>query len=336
MRKRTLALVAVAAAAALAGCSSSNGSPSSSGSTASKYPTKPITLIVPFAAGGAADVTARIYASYASQKLGQTVTVQDVTGASGITGAMQAIQSPADGYTLFVDSQGTSATLFATFKSVPFKLDQRTYISQLAQADQYFVVSTKYPYTSLQSLMAFAKANPSQFSWAAGAAGSSVEYGVLQLLNAAGVDISKTKKSIEESGNAAASSAVGSGEVMFSCLSYAEASSLQAAGKGRILAVAADQPDPATPGIPTTASLGYKGADLILFQALAGPPGLPQNVVNAWTQVINSAVSDKATQAAAAKVGNELVAKSGSAMASYVSTEEQQLLPLATESGTRQ
>jgi tripartite-type tricarboxylate transporter receptor subunit TctC len=312
------------------------GGSSDSGSGGA-YPNRPVTLIVPFAAGGPADVTARLYAQFASDKFGEKVTVQNVTGASGITGALQAIKASPDGYTLFVDSQGTSATLAATFSSVPFALDQRTYISELAEAGQFYVVNSKSKFDTLKDLMDSAKADPEGFSWAAAAAGSSVEYGILQLLHAAGVDIAKTRKTVEQEGLAAASAAVASGEVQFSLLSYSEASSLQAAGKVKILAVAADERDPAAPDVPTTAELGYQGADMFLFQALAGPPKLAQSVTDAWLPVIKAAAEDPEMIASAKKIGNRLSSdRNGQDMADYVKKEYDEILPLAVSSGTRQ
>jgi tripartite-type tricarboxylate transporter receptor subunit TctC len=332
MRLRSTLLVALAVVSLGTACASTD----SGGGSDSAYPSKPVTLIVPFAAGGPADVTARLYAKFASTEFDKPVTVQNVTGASGITGALQAIKAAPDGYTLFVDSQGTSATLAATFSSVPFALDQRTYVSELAEAGQFYVVNAKQPYQDLKSLMAFAKANPTEFSWGAAAAGSSVEYGILQLLHAAGVDIGQTKKSVEQEGLAAASQAVASGEVMFSLLSYQEASSLQAAGKVRILGVAADERDPSSPDTPSTAELGYQGADMFLFQALAGPPKLPQQVTEAWLPVIKKAVADPTMTSQAKAIGNRLTAdRGGQAMADYVQKEYQEILPLAETSGTR-
>lgn len=336
MRFRNVRLVAAALPLAIIGTACGGSGSGDDAAGGSGYPNKPVTLIVPFAAGGPADVTARIFAKYATTSFGKTVSVQNVTGASGITGALQAIKAAPDGYTLFVDSQGTSATLAATFTSVPFTLDQRTYISELAESGQFYVVNAKAPYKDLKSLMAFAKDNPGKFSWGAAAAGSSVEYGILQLLHAAGVDIAKTRKSVEQEGLAAASAAVASGEVMFSLLSYAEASSLQAAGKVRILGVAADDRDPAAPDVPSTAELGYQGADMFLFQALAGPPKLPQSVVDAWTPVIKKAVQDPEMIKSAKAVGNRLTAdRDGRAMAEYLKKEYEEILPLAVSSGTR-
>lgn len=334
------ALVALGLAACSASSSSSSGGTAAStqsSSSGSSYPTRPITLIVPFAAGGPADVTARLFAQYATSVFHQTVNVEDVTGGSGITGVLQAIKAPADGYTLFVDSQATSGPLAATFSNLPFTLTQRTYISELAEQDQFFVVNAASSYKTLSQVMNFARTQPSQFSWAAAAAGSSVEYGILQLLNAANVPIPQTRKTIYQSGLAAASAAVASGEDLFGLVDPSEAQSLSASGKVRVLAVAADQRDSVMPSVPSTLELGYKGADLVLFQALAGPPGLPSNVIQAWEKVIKQAVTDPALIKKATAAGYTLTAdRDGPGMASYVNTEYQSLLKLAVSSGTRQ
>lgn len=311
-------------------------SPAGGGDTPPAYPTKPITLIVPFGPGGPADVTARLFAGYASTALKQPVTVQNVEGASGITGTLQAIRAQPDGYTFFIDSQATSAPLAATFKDLPFKIEERTYVSVMAEQYQYFIVNTKSPYTTLAEVMAAAKANPASLSWAAAAAGSSVEYGTLQLLQAAGVSIKDTRKVTFQSGLAESANAVASGQVLFGLVSQSLATSLSAAGKVRVLAVAADQRHPKLPDVPSTKELGYPQADLVIFQALAGPPNLPDHVVATWAKVLQDAVKDPEMVSKAEAGGVRLTAdRDGKAMQAYVKATYDQLLELAIATGTR-
>jgi tripartite-type tricarboxylate transporter receptor subunit TctC len=323
--------VSMVMAFSLAACGNSDDSTSSA-----KYPTGAVTWIVPFAAGGPGDLTARVYAEYATKALGKPVTVQNVEGGSGITGALQAIKSKPDGYTLFVDSQSTGPALAASFDDLPFKLDERTYISEMAEQYRYFVVNTKSSITTLKQAMELAKSDPAKFSWAAGAAGSSVEYGTLQLLHAAGVPIQQTRKVTFQAGLAESAAAVASGQVLFGTLSEQLAASLSSAHKVRILAVAADERQDKHRDVPTAAELGYGGTNLILFQALAGPPKLPDSVVKVWEKVIKDAAADPEVQKKAADLGTTFSAdRDKSGMESFVNENYDQLLELAKATGKR-
>lgn len=309
---------------------------SGAGSTAKNpaYPTHSIKLIYPFTAGGPGDITARLYAKYASQQWHQSVVVEDLPGASGVTGASQALHSAPDGYTLLINSQATDAALFASLTDLPFKRSERTYVSELAVQDDYFVVNADSPFKTLKDVMNFAKQNPSKFSWAGGAAGSAPMYTILELLHSAGVDIPKTRAVTFEGGLAPATQAVATGEVMFGVGINPTVTSLQAAGKVRILAAAATKRSPFM-NVPSSTELGYH-VDLEQYQGLAGPAKLPDYVVKDWEALIKKASKDPKFIADAKK--QELAVsslRSQSQMGPYVQQQYNALVPLAQEAGIR-
>lgn len=337
MRLRILISVTVCAAlVALVGGSATVSSSAASPKAARAYPTKGITIIVPFAAGGPADVMGRVYANFASSYFHVPVTVQNVVGASGITGTLQAINAAPDGYTLFVDSQATSALLQAAVKNLPFNITNRTYISELSRQYTYFVVPASSPWKTLKQAMAAAKANPSSFAWGAGAAGSSIMFACLELFKAAGVPVAQTRTTIISGGDSAEAAAVASGSVQFGAISPAAAASLSAAGKVRVLASPSPNSHAPFPNVPTAKKAGYPGVSLYNFQALAGPANLPASVISTWTKALQKAVYDKTVRQQAAANATALILNPGSTVAKFVADEYKQVLPLAEAAGIRQ
>jgi tripartite-type tricarboxylate transporter receptor subunit TctC len=323
--------LAMAAGLVLAACGGSTGSGDSS-----DYPKGHIQLIVPYAAGGPADLTGRLIAEYASKAFHQSVSVVNVEGGSGITGALQVIKGKADGYNLMIDSQSTGPALFAFVKTVPFKLDERTYISELAEQYPYFVASKKSGFTNLKDAMAAAKADPQSFAWAGGAAGSTAEIATLQLFKDAGVPLKSTREVVFQGGLAQSATAIASGQVPMGAIGEQAAKSLAAAGKVTILGVAAPERVDRSPDVPTAIEQGFPGTSTVLFQALAGPPGLPDSIVKKWQKVIADAVADPAEQAKAGDQGSKLTnEREGSEMTDFVNQQYAEFLELAKATGKR-
>ena len=291
---RAMAAIAVGLALTATACGSGSGT---AGDTGSSYPNRPITFVLPFAPGGTADLAGRALAKYASSKLHQPVNVTNIDAASGITGTQQALNAKPDGYTLMIDSGATSSAQAAENANLPYKVSNRTYIGQMVTGLYYFIVNAKSPYKSLTDVMNYAKQRPDDFSWAAGASGSNLEFAQLALFQAAGIPVQKTKMVVFSGGQAPSVAAVASGEVLFGICSEDNAKSLEAAGKVRILALSGSTKSQLFPNIPTAASLGYQAAPGSVtnsWTGLSGPPGLPSAVVQKWDQLIQSAIKDPA------------------------------------------
>src|SRR4030095_4174082 len=122
-------------------------------------PTKPIEIIVGYAPGGGADVAARLSAPHASKTWGQPVNVVNMPGASGITGALRALNARPDGYTLLLDPHATSAMLFAVESAVPVKMDGKTQIALITLDPVIYTVKIDSPWKSLKDVAEAARAN---------------------------------------------------------------------------------------------------------------------------------------------------------------------------------
>lgn len=295
MHRRNVAVLsafAVALVFAATACGSATPSGSSSNSAIAGYPKKPVTLIFPAAAGSNGDLITRAVAKYATSQLGGQVNGSDVAAASGITGTLQVANAPADGYTLL---SLTTTSEAITNPQVPYNFKKFTFLGEIATSQYYIIVSANSPYKTLPQLMAFAKANPSQFVWTSGASGSAFEFAILSLLQAANVPTTKTKLVPISGGQVPAVQAIASGEVLFGMAEQSAAEAAAAAGKVRVLAVLGSQRGPAFPNAPTTDSLGYKLAPGSLtggWIGLAGPPGMPAALVTKWQGILKSESTD--------------------------------------------
>lgn len=338
-------LVSIVASACSSGASPaatappSTSQPSSAASatpTSPPYPTKAITIIVPFDAGGPADLSARLVAEYASKQWGQPVQVVNVSGASGITGSLQALQADPDGYTMLLDSSATSSVLDATHAQLPFKLEDRAYGGRISTDSYYFVASTSTGWKTLADVKAAVTADPGSFTWGAGAAGSSLQFLGLQLLDAFGVDIDDTKMVIFEGGNAPNVQALAGGNVQFIPTVAADAQTLVSTGKGVILAVADTQRTKVLPDVPTTVEAGFATATLGTWQAIAGRGDLPAYVLDAWDALLAQASTDQAFLDAAVVAKRTVAYVPGDEWRAFVIAQRDNLLPLAEASGLRQ
>ena len=146
------------------------------------YPAKPIRLIVPFPAGGGADIFARLVGRKLGENMGQTFVVDNRAGASGIIGCEMVARSAPDGYTLLMGTTGTHTTNPAVFSKLPYEpLKDFAAISLVAESPFVLLVHPSLPVSSLKELIAFAKARPGQLTYASSGTGSSATRVILSL-----------------------------------------------------------------------------------------------------------------------------------------------------------
>ena len=131
------------------------------GAAAQAYPTKPITIVVPFSAGGTTDILARLVGQYLTTELGQPVVVDNKAGAGGNIGGALAAKAPADGYTLFMGTVGTHAINAALYKKMPFDhVKDFAPLSRVANVPNLLVSHPSQPFKTVPEMIAYAKANP--------------------------------------------------------------------------------------------------------------------------------------------------------------------------------
>ncbi len=304
-------------------------------SPAAQYPTRPITMIVPYAPGGGSDLSARLIATYAAKKFGKPVNVVNVVGASGITATMQMLGSPPDGYTLMIDGTSNTSFLAASRTDLPFKLEERTWLGRWIGDPMYYMFSASTPFKNLKEAMDFAKAKPAEYAWGAGAQASQSMFHGLSLLNDAGVDPMKTKMLVFPEGMAPSVQAVLAGTVMEAGAMATDLAKLLPTGKVKVLGVATLERTRQYPDVPTAKEQGFPNATLLSWYGLSGPKGLAAEAVEAWTKLAQDAARDPEFQAMAEKQNKPLSFMGPKEHLDYVLTESKNITALAVRVGLR-
>lgn len=301
----------------------------------SKYPARPVDIIVPYAPGGGSDLSARLIAGYAAKKLGRPVNVVNVVGASGITATMKMLASPPDGYTIMIDGTSNTSFLAASRADLPFKLEDRTWLGRWVGDPMYYMYSASTPFKSLKEAMEFARAKPTDYAWGAGAQGSQSMFHGLTLLSDAGIDPMKTKMLVFPEGMAPSVQAVLAGTVMHAGAMATDVAKLLPTGKVKVLGVATPERTKKYPDVPTAKEQGFPNATLISWYGLSGPKNLAAEAIEVWTKLAEQAAKDPEFHAMADKQNKTLSFMGPKEHREYVLAEARRVTELAVKVGLR-
>jgi tripartite-type tricarboxylate transporter receptor subunit TctC len=310
------------AAAVLLMAAGTNGAP------AQDYPARSVTIIVPFAAGGPADITGRIVADIFNRHLGQKFVVENVGGAGGTTGALRAARAAADGYTILSGHLGTNALAPAFYPNLGYD-PQKDFapIGLTAEYPELLVVRKDFPANSLKEFVAYAKSNPDKLN--VGHAGlGSVSYIGCLLLHAA-IGIKPTM--IPFTGTAPVLNAMLAGQIDYECDPVLGTLSQVQAGNVKALAVAAKKRSPLLPDVPTSHEQGLPEFDIAPFYAVFVPAGTPQAVVDKLADTLSKGLNEAAVQKRLTDLGAESVEQSRrgpQALANLIKSESARLMPI--------
>jgi tripartite-type tricarboxylate transporter receptor subunit TctC len=253
-----------------------------------KYPDKPVRIVLPFAAGGVADITARIVAEKLSDKLGQRFVVENQAGAGGITAARTVISSPPDGYTLALLSNGTAVSV-SLFKKLPFDpLKDFAAISSLGYFDFIFATSADAPYKTLADFVAAAKAKPGTLNVGTTNVGSTQNLSAELFKTAAGIDFAI----IPYRGTPEIQVGLMQGNVVLMIDSFSSMKGNLASGKLRALASSGAKRSEATPDIATVAESGVAGYDVVSWNALFAPAATPPEIIKTLNDSLKDILAD--------------------------------------------
>jgi tripartite-type tricarboxylate transporter receptor subunit TctC len=247
-----------------------------------KYPDKPVRIILPYGPGGVADVTTRLVAQKLSEKLGQNFFIDNRPGAAGIVAAKAAIASPPDGYTLTVsgNAMAISETLF---KSLPFNpLKDFTPVSTLAEFEMLLATKADSQIDSVAKLVAYAKANPGKMNFGTIATGSTQNLSAEMFRMTTGVKV--TIVPFRTTPELIAAIIRGDIDVGFDY--YAAMRPLIVSKQIKIIATSGEHPDPALPGVPTVKASGYPDYVVTSWNALSAPAGTPKDIVTKLNEEI--------------------------------------------------
>lgn len=287
------------------------------------WPTKAITMIVPWPAGGATDLTARVLAPKLSEILEVPVQVVGKPGGSGIIGTLEAVKSPPDGYTLLMDCNGSSSLQFAWSENLPYKPEERTYIARAIFTIESLLVPASTPWKTVEDLVKAIRTNPSSVSFG-NIGGTGVPDAALAQFRAAlmakGVDLSKTHM-VTYKGSGETIIAVAGGHVTACMSGIAGTQALISAGKIRVLAVTSAERYKPWPTVPTMAELGYPSVNMLFWAGLGGPPGLPANIVKILDKAVRESLNDPDVVAKLDKLGIVPFYQSGDAYRQFVLDE---------------
>jgi len=259
---------------------------SSAHANAETYPSRAITFVVPFAAGGLSDVPGRILAAEMQERLGQSIVVENRPGASGVTGATTVLRAEPDGYTLLVNALADVQNLH--YLSVPYDpIKDFALIGMVVDGPPLvLIVNANLPYRSVADLVADAKANPTKISFGTSGPATSPAISVSQLNALAKTTIVE----VPYRGSGPAAAAVVTGEVQGAFVFYSNARPLHEEGRVRALAVASPQRMESWAQIPTMAEQGYPGFDHRGFVGLAAPGKTAPAIVALLNKHLNESI----------------------------------------------
>lgn len=253
----------------------------------------PITLVVPFAAGGATDVVSRVVAKKASEKLGRPIVVENIAGGGGIVGAGKVARAAPDGHTLLMGTVATHAiNPLATSPSPYDPIKSFTPISLLATVPNVLLVNNDIKVNNVKELLAHIKAQPQALSYGSSGVGTPPHLSGELFQAMTKVDMVH----VPYRGGAPAMNDLIGGQipVLFDVLTGA-ASHIRN-GTVRAIAVTTATRSPAFPNVPTIAESGVPGYETYTWNAIFGPAGLPRNIVDSYSKVFQSVVADPEVQ----------------------------------------
>ncbi|MBL8324546.1 MAG: tripartite tricarboxylate transporter substrate binding protein [Rubrivivax sp.] len=280
------------------------------------FPAKPITMVVPFPAGGALDIVARALAEEMRKHLGQTVVVDNRAGAGGTVGSAAVARAPGDGYTLLFGSVATHAIGPGVYRSLSYDpLKDFAPITQVTASPLLLASSATLSAKSAAELLAAARAQPGKLNYASTGNGTAVHLAGAMLQNAARLDVVH----VPYKGGPQAVNALLTGEAAYMVVNIELVLPQVQAGKARALAVTGKRRLASLPDVPTFDELGITGVDATTWFGLFAPAGTPREVVDRLQR--DAATSLRSLRDHLARSGDEAIGSTPDEFAAHVRAE---------------
>jgi tripartite-type tricarboxylate transporter receptor subunit TctC len=271
---------------------------------AQNYPTKPITMIIPFAAGGPQDQIGRVMAQRMGELLGFQVVVENIGGAGGMTGSKRVADAAPDGYTFVLASVGTHAQGQTLYKRPLYNAaTDFTPVALIAETPIALISRKDLPVNNLKEFVTYAKANQAKMQYGSAGAGSATHLGCVVLNYVLGVDITH----VPYRGTAPAMQDLIGGRIDYLCEIVNTAKPQIDGGTVKGLAIMTKERSPALPNLPTAAEQGTTGADSYTWSAILLPKGAPAAIVTKLNGTIVQAMKTAAVREALEKAGAQVV-----------------------------
>lgn len=268
---------------------------------AQAYPVKPIRLIIPFSAGGAADVPGRILTPRLAEVIGQPVIVDNRPGVGSAIGAEAVAKAPADGYTLLMISNTHFVTAALHAKLAYDALNDFTPVTQFASAPNVLVIHPSLPARTVKELIALARSRPGQIDYASSGNGSTQHLTGALFCSMAGIQMTH----IPYRGSGPVTADLLGGQVMVGFPGIAGMLPHIRSGRLRALGVTGAKRSNELPGVPTIAEAGVKGYEMVAWFGIAGPRGLPRDVQSKLHSDVVRVLKSADIQKSLAAVGQE-------------------------------
>lgn len=297
---------------------------------AQAYPTKPVTIIVPFAAGGTTDILARIIGQALTAELGQSVVVDNRAGAGGNIGGQAAAKATPDGHTLFMGTVGTHAINASLYKKMPFDpVKEFAPLTRVANVPNLLVANPAQPYKSVKDLIAYAKANPGKVNFGSSGNGSSIHLSGELFKSLAKVDMVH----VPYKGSAPAVTDLLGNQIgiMFDNMP----SAIQHVRSGSLvpLAVTTAKRSPELPNVPTIAEAGVPGYEATSWFGMFAPAGTPAPVLAKLNAAIVKVLAQPDVKKKINEQGAEVYSETPEQFAAFIQAESVKWGKVVKESG---
>ncbi len=286
----------IAAAAALWGLAGA--------AAAQDWPARPITLVVPFAAGGGVDVSARIQAQRMSEMLGQSIIVENVGAAAGMAGGQRVAKAAPDGYTLLIGNTGTHAYNQSLYKRPLYDAAADFQpVGLVSESPRALIARKDLPATDLKELIAYLKANEKTAQFASAGVGSGTHLPCVLFNSAIKVNVTH----IPYRGEGPALQDLIGGRVDYMCATIQTGAAQVKQGNVKGIAVMAAQRVPIIPDLPTTGEQGLPGVEASVWNAFFLPKGAPDAIVRKLNTVMSATLDDPSIRGRLSELGLEIV-----------------------------
>lgn len=297
-----------------------------------QYPTKVITIVVPFAAGGPTDTVARLIAQSMTTTLKQQIIVENVVGAGGTIGANKVAKAPPDGYTLFLHHIGQS-TAPALYRKLPYDpINDFEPIGLINEVPMTMLGKRDLPPKDLKELIAYLKTNKDKVSLANAGLGAASHLCGMLFMSAVQIDLT----TVPYEGTAPAMNDLLGGQVDVLCDQTTNTTSQIKAGRVKVYGVTSKKRVASLPNIPTMDEAGLKGFEVTVWHALYGPKATPKPVIDKLVPALQAALKDANVKQRFAELGTEPVAENRAtpaALRSHLKAEIDKWAPIIKKAG---
>jgi tripartite-type tricarboxylate transporter receptor subunit TctC len=300
---------------------------------AQDYPTRPITLVVPYAAGGGNDVMARIVGEKMSKTLGQQIVVDNRPGAGGALATRQVAKANPDGYTLVIGGTGSLAVNPTLLPNVGYDVRKDfAPVGMIGSSDMIVVVHPSIPAKTIPELIAVAKKEPGKYTYASAGVGSGIHLGAELFAYMAGIKLIH----VPYKGTGPALTDLIGGHVSIYFSSLPSAIGLVNDGKVRALAVTGTKRSKVFPDVPTVGEAALPGYEAALRYGIVAPAGTSRPIIDKVNSALRQALADPDTIARMARDGTESVPSSPEEYAADIDREERKWSEVVKRSGAAQ